>query len=110
MSALSWSNAAQKFGIPGFPAKEHKLDKKLETEESLYSELRNLYDKGGSESTSALYGNKDGGLYGVAESTQVIAWKFFMEAELPYKHPLYIRMSVCHKILWPQFLLNGWMD
>jgi len=46
VSALSWSERASQFNIPGFPKNERKLEKKLETEEEVYSELRLLYDQG----------------------------------------------------------------
>ena len=56
VSALSWSERASQFNIPGFPKNERKLEKKLETEEEVYSELRLLYDQGQGDQSS-----KEGG-------------------------------------------------
>ena len=44
LSALSWSPAAAKFNIIGFPKKEKKLEKRLESEEELYVVLKNLFN------------------------------------------------------------------
>ena len=46
---MSWTPAAAKFNIPGFPKKEKKLERRLESEEGLYDELRQLYDRGETE-------------------------------------------------------------
>ncbi len=46
LSALSYSEKARRFQVPGFPRKERKLEKRLEEEESLYEELKQLYDRG----------------------------------------------------------------
>ena len=46
LSALSYTEKARRFQVPGFPKKERKLEKRLEDEELLYEELRQLYDRG----------------------------------------------------------------
>ncbi len=46
LSALSNTEKARRFQVAGFPKKERKLEKRLEEEESLYGELKKLYDYG----------------------------------------------------------------